>query len=41
MAEDGRGRGELEVDRPVSPGVRRITSLEDVAWSLWPAAALR
>jgi anti-anti-sigma factor len=33
-----RGHGELEVDRLVSPGVRRITSLADVASALWPAA---
>jgi anti-anti-sigma factor len=41
LAAARRGHGELEVDRLVSPGVRRITSLEDVASALWPGAARR
>ena len=41
LAEARRQHWELEVDRLVSPGVRRITSLADVASALWPAAARR
>jgi anti-anti-sigma factor len=37
LAEARRDHWELEVDRLVSPGVNRITSLDDVAAALWPA----
>ena len=37
LAEARRGHCELEVDRVVSPGVGRITALQDVARALWPA----
>lgn len=39
IAEARRGRRcELEVDRLVSPGVGRITRLDEVASALWPGA---
>jgi hypothetical protein len=42
LAEARRLQWDLEVDPLVSPGVRRITSLEDIASELWPACgALR
>ena len=42
LAEARRLHWDLEVDPLVSPGVRRITSLEDIASELWPACgALR
>lgn len=37
LAEARRHHWDLEVDRLVSPGVRRIISLEDIAAELWPA----
>jgi anti-anti-sigma factor len=36
IAEADRRRCELEVDRDVSPGVGRVTSLDEVAAALWP-----
>jgi anti-anti-sigma factor len=41
LAEARRCDWALEVDRLVSPGVRRITSLDGVASELWPAGARR
>jgi anti-anti-sigma factor len=40
MGDARRNHRELEVDRRVSPGVRRITRLEEIASALWPAPAV-
>ena len=36
LAEARRSHCGLEVDRQVSPGVRRITDLDEIAEALWP-----
>lgn len=36
LAEARRSHWGLEVDRQVSPGVRRITDLDEIAEALWP-----
>jgi anti-anti-sigma factor len=41
LADARRERWDFEVDRRVSPGVRRITDVADVASALWPAPGPR